>query len=264
MKKALPEIVSIGAYDASLVLKITETPPRRVWLYEIEVILEDGGTTHVDHEHYPIRAGEVIIGKPGQIRHTTLPFKCLYLHLMTEDEELRALLDALPDVYLPASPRIGELFSQLIEAHTIPETDAGMRAAALLCGLLSELIRDARYVAGAANERRSHADTVARAIAFMDENLCQNITLEQIASYVYLNRFYFRKIFIAATGRTPYRYLLERRLAQAQKLLMTTDLSIGAIARECGFSSQSYFNQVFARELGCTPMGYKRQMSLRY
>ncbi len=265
MKKVFPEIIALGAYDASLVHKnISETPPRRVWIYEIEVILEDGGISYIDNAAHPVKAGNVIIGKPGQMRHTTLPFKCLYLHLMVEDGELDELLHSMPDIYAPQSGAVTDSLERLISVYTTPESDAGMATASELCALLSNLIRDTRLAAGIPNERKRHADTIERAIEFMNEHFCQNITLEQIADHVYLSRIYFHKLFLAATGRTPYKYLLERRLAHAQKLLMTTELSVGAITRECGFSSQSYFNQVFKRELGCTPVNYKKQMSLRY
>ncbi len=265
MKKSLPEIIALGAYDASLVHKnAEETPPRRVWMYEIESILENGGTTHIDGVDHPVRAGNIIIGKPGQIRHTTLPFKCLYLHLMVDDSELNSIMQAMPDVYRPSSPEVILSLEKLISTYTSPESDAGMQTAADLCSLISNLIRDTRLVSNNAKDRKLRTDVIERAIAFMDDNYCKNITLEEIADHVYLSRIYFHKLFLAATGRTPYRYLLERRIAYAQKLLMTTDLSIGDITAECGFSSQSYFNQVFKRELGCTPKGYKKQMSLQY
>ncbi len=265
MKKTLPEIIALGAYDAALIHKhVTETHPRRVRMYEIESIPEDGGVTHINDDAYPIRAGNVIIAKPGQIRHTELPFKCLYLHLMVEDEELSHILDSMPDLYTPSRSEVMESLSRLISAYTSPETDGGMRVAAELCALLSDLIRDTRLAAGRARTHPKNTDIIERAITYMDQNYCRNITLEEIADHLYLSRVYFHKLFVAATGRTPYRYLLERRLSHAQKLLMTTELSAGAIARECGFSSQSYFNQVFMRELGCTPTGYKKRMSLEY
>ena len=266
MKKEMPEIVALGVYDGELVHKNRmQTPPRRVHLYEIELILEDGGTTYVDDQAYPIRAGNVIIGKPGQMRHTVLPFKCLYLHLVAEDGELAALLEALPDVYTPADPlAIENSLRMLITAYTEPDLDGGMRVAAELCAHLSRLIRDARLTAGVLRERGNQAHIVERAIAYMDANNYQNLTLSDIADHVHLSRIYFHNLFVAATGRTPRRYLLERRIAHARQLLMTTDKSLGQIAMECGFSSQSYFNQVFARELGCSPKEYKREMSLRY
>ncbi len=265
MIKLLPEIIALGVYDASLVHKsAVQTPPRRVRMYEIEAVLEDGGVTYFDSAAHPIRAGNVIIGKPGQMRHTALPFRCLYLHLMVEDDELDGVLRSMPDVYTPSSPALYEALEMLISAYTSPEADAGMQTASELCALLAWLIKDTRLIAGSTAERKSRTDTIERAIEFMNENYCQNITLEQIADHVYLSRIYFHKLFVAATGRTPYKYLLERRLAHAQKLLITTDLSVGEITHECGFSSQSYFDQVFQRELGCTPTGYRKQMSLQY
>ena len=266
MKRAMPEIVALGIYDGELVHKNrTQTPPRRVHLYEIEQILEDGGTTYVDGQDYPIRGGNVIIGKPGQMRHTVLPFRCLYLHLVVEDETLAALLNALPDVYTPADPTaIENSLRALIAAYTAPDPDGGMRVAAELCAHLSRLIRDARLTAGVLRDRGNHAHTVERAIAYMDAHDCQNLTLTDIAEHVHLSRIYFHNLFVAATGRTPRRYLLERRIAHARQLLMTTDKTLGQIAIECGFSSQSYFNQVFQKELGCSPKEYKREMSLRY
>ncbi len=265
MKKSLPEIIALGAYDASLIHKnALETPPRRVRMYEIETILEDGGCSYIDGREYPIKAGSVLIGKPGQMRHTVLPFKCLYLHLMVDDAELDECLRTMPDVYQPTSAALSESLERLISAYTLPQTDAGMQVAAELCTLLSRLIHDTRLSATASRSGGKHAEAVERAIEFMDAHFCQNMTLEQIADRVYLSRIYFHKLFLAATGRTPYRYLLERRLAHAQKLLMTTELSLGEISRECGFSSQSYFNQVFLRELGSTPTEYKKEMLLRY
>ena len=266
MKKAMPEIIALGAYDAALIHKnAAETHPRRVHLYEIETVLEDGGTTYIDGRAYPVRAHHVIIGKPGQMRHTVLPFKCLYLHLLVEDEPLAALLDALPDVYLPTDPTAVELsFRTLISAYTAPDLDGGMHTAAALCEQLSRLIRDARLTTGVARERGNHAQIVERAIAFMDANDCRNLTLSEIADHVHLSRIYFHHLFVAATGRTPHRYLLERRISRARQLLMTTDKPLGEIAVICGFSSQSYFNQVFAKEMGCSPGLYKREMSLRY
>ncbi len=265
MKKSLPEIIALGAYDASLIYKdITATPPRRVWMYEIESVLENGGITHIDNASYPIRAGSIIIGKPGHIRHTTLPFKCLYLHLMVEDEELNKILQSMPDVHMPSSASVIESLENLISAYTAPELDAGMQIASELCALLSKLITDTRLVSGVTHDRKIRTEVIERAIAFMNQNCCKNLTLEEIADHVYLSKIYFHKLFVSATGRTPYRYLSEIRLAYAKKLLMTTDLPVGAVTRECGFSSQSYFNQVFKREIGCTPNEYKKQMSLRY
>ena len=266
MKRAMPEIIALGAYDASLVYRnATETKPRRVHLYEIEEVTEDGGTSWIDGRAYPIRAHHIIIGKPGRMRHTELPFKCRYLHLMVEDEGLAALLEALPEVYLPADPTaLAQSMHHLIAAYTAPDADGGMSVAAALCGYLAALIRDARLTGGTRRETEDSPRIIERAIAFMDAHDCQNLTLCEIADHVHLSRIYFHNLFVTATGRTPHRYLLERRIWHARRLLMTTEMPLSEIAQHCGFSSQSYFNQVFRREVGCTPRAYQKEMSLRY
>ena len=234
-------------------------------MYEIELISEDGGTTHIDEAAYPIRAHHVIIGKPGQMRHTVLPFKCLYLHLLVEDAALAALLDAMPDVFAPTDPSGIEAAARLvITAYTSPDIDGGMRLAGELCAFLSRLIRDARLIAGGGRERVTDATVIERALRYIHEHECQNITLQDIADHVHLSRVYFHNLFLSATGRTPHRYLSERRISRARQLLITTEKPLSEIAAVCGFSSQSYFNQVFRKEVGCAPGQYKKEMSLRY
>jgi AraC-like DNA-binding protein len=55
------------------------------------------------------------------------------------------------------------------------------------------------------------------------------------------------------TGYSPGRLLLHYRLYKALILLHTTDLPIGEIAWQTGFSSQNYFTRAFRKELGLTP-----------
>lgn len=266
MNRPMPELVALGVYDAALVHKNkTETRPRRVHLYEIELISEDGGMTHIENAAYPIRARHVIVAKPGTMRHTVLPFKCLYLHLMVEDSSLSSLLDAIPDVFIPTDPEeIEAAFYRLITAYTSPDVDGGMHLAGMLCTFLSTLIRDARLTANSGRESGGGGAVIERALNYIHAHECQNITLQDIADHVHLSRFYFHHLFLTATGRTPHRYLLERRIARARQLLITTEKPLSEIASDCGFSSQSYFNQVFQKEMGCTPGTYKKEMSLRY
>ena len=178
---------------------------------------------------------------------------------------LAALLDAMPDVFTPTDPSgIETAVRVLISAYTSPDIDGGMHLAGELCAFLSRLIRDARLIAGGGREKVTDATVIERALSYIHEHECQNITLQDIADHVHLSRVYFHNLFVAATGRTPHRYLLERRISRARQLLMTTDKPLCEIAADCGFSSQSYFNQVFQKEMGCTPGQYKREMSLRY
>ncbi|MCB6603699.1 helix-turn-helix transcriptional regulator, partial [Erysipelatoclostridium ramosum] len=53
-------------------------------------------------------------------------------------------------------------------------------------------------------------------------------------------------------------YLIRLRVQQAKELLETTNYSIAQISDSCGFSSQSYFSQVFKKACGMTPNAYRK------
>jgi len=99
---------------------------------------------------------------------------------------------------------------------------------------------------------------LAEFLAFIDARLGTALSLDELARRTRLSRSAFTRAFRTATGISPHRYLTERRLAEAQRLLRTTTLPIAFIAQETGFSSQSHFTTIFHAALNCTPAEYRR------
>lgn len=64
--------------------------------------------------------------------------------------------------------------------------------------------------------------------------------------------------FAAESGVTPLRWLLDQRIAAAQRLLERTDLTMTAIAGRCGFGSPVTLRQHFVRRVGVPPDVYRR------
>ena len=84
--KTIPQVIHYGSYDASLIYSnAVSTDLRRTSMYEFEYITDNGGTSYIDEKSYSIQKGGIILAKPGQIRHTDLPYKCLYIHIVTDD-----------------------------------------------------------------------------------------------------------------------------------------------------------------------------------
>lgn len=97
-----------------------------------------------------------------------------------------------------------------------------------------------------------------RAREFIEAHLSDDIGLGDIAAAAGLSPFHFARAFKKATGRSPYRYLIERRIAYARMLLMTTDLPLSEIALASGFSSQQQFTSMFGKIVGTTPARFRR------
>lgn len=98
---------------------------------------------------------------------------------------------------------------------------------------------------------------VARAIAFLRSNYHRPLTLAEIAAVADLSTFHFLRVFKAATGETPYRFLNGIRVERARRYLDRGDLSVTEISRLCGFATPSRLATAFRQETGLSPTAYR-------
>ena len=93
---------------------------------------------------------------------------------------------------------------------------------------------------------------------YIDLHFKEPLTLEQLAEEGHMNKFYLSHAFKKEYGVSPINYMLSKRLDESKYLLAETDLSLSQIAQLLGFSSLSYFSQVFHRTQGITPKEYRQ------
>jgi AraC family transcriptional regulator len=101
---------------------------------------------------------------------------------------------------------------------------------------------------------------VREAQAFMQENLHRDVDLPAIAREASLSPYYFSRAFTAFVGVPPYRYLIQLRVARAQELLRTSELTVTQVCQRVGFNSLSHFTTTFHRHTGTTPTDYRRRL----
>jgi AraC-like DNA-binding protein len=85
------------------------------------------------------------------------------------------------------------------------------------------------------------------------------ITAAEVATAAHLHPNYAMTLFRRVTGTTLGAYLTQCRVAEAQRLLLTTNATTAAIAVEAGFGSQSGFYATFNRLCGMSPGAYRRR-----
>ena len=93
---------------------------------------------------------------------------------------------------------------------------------------------------------------------YINNNLDQELSLEQLASVANMSMYHFARIFRNTIGSSPHRYIVEARMGKAKFLLSRTDKSISEIALDLGYSI-NHFGQVFRRCLGCSPSKYREE-----
>ncbi|MGI6076923.1 MAG: AraC family transcriptional regulator [Fastidiosipilaceae bacterium] len=90
------------------------------------------------------------------------------------------------------------------------------------------------------------------------ENHCEeSISVDYLAEKANFSKYYFIRLFRKVMFCTPYEYLINCRLSKAKRMLLSTDMSVEAIANSLGFSSASHFIKTFRENYGCTPQVFR-------
>ena len=92
---------------------------------------------------------------------------------------------------------------------------------------------------------------------YIDLHFKEPLTLDQLAEEAHINKYYLSHAFKREYGVSPINYMISRRIEESKYLLAETDLSTSQIAQLLGFSSLSYFSQVFRRTQGVSPMEFR-------
>jgi AraC family transcriptional regulator, transcriptional activator FtrA len=98
------------------------------------------------------------------------------------------------------------------------------------------------------------ADTVA----WLEEHLDEPVKVEDLAARAAMSPRTFARRFLAATGSTPYQWLVRQRVQLARRLLEVTDLSVDAVAESSGFCTAANLRKHFTRVVHTSPQAYRR------
>lgn len=93
---------------------------------------------------------------------------------------------------------------------------------------------------------------------YINDHLCECITLEDISSRIHLVEQYVCSIFKKHTGMTVFEYINSERIDLAKRLIAANDLPLIKISEMCGFSDYNYFSRTFKRIVGLPPVYYRK------
>lgn len=116
-----------------------------------------------------------------------------------------------------------------------------------------------RFLKRATAKAEVKDDRIHQILAHIRRNINSQLRIETLAEMACMSKDHFIRIFKRETGETPNAYIAHRKQEKAELLLITTDLSIKAIATTLGYDDASYFNKLFKKHAGLTPQQYRAQ-----
>lgn len=99
---------------------------------------------------------------------------------------------------------------------------------------------------------------IEESLKYIQDHFKERLTLESVASKVFVNPKYFSHVFKREMGISFTEYVIGLKIEFACKLLETTNYHAYRISIECGFSDPSYFNRVFCAQMNMTPQTYRK------
>jgi AraC family transcriptional regulator len=154
-----------------------------------------------------------------------------------------------------------EILGSLMRAITVEVTQGGNSGArfadAMLLAIATQLLRLFGKV-NAAPKGGITGRQLRVVMDYVDAHLERALSVGDLATSVDLSEAHFSRAFKQTTGLAPIKFIAERRLERAKRMLADTPDSLSEIALACGFSDQAHFSRSFAQAFGVSPSALRK------
>ena len=147
--------------------------------------------------------------------------------------------------------KCNRVFSEIYKVWTERKTGYKYKCTAILYEYLSTLI--------VKKSNSAEYKKLESSIKYIDSNLNQKLSIDELAKMCNLCETQYRKIFKKDFGVSPVKYINKLRVNSAISKLTSGYYSMSEISELCGFSEQKYFNKIFKSETGKSPSQYKKE-----
>ncbi len=227
--------------------------------FQIFYVTVGMGELHKDGRIFNISQGQGFMISPHEIvaykGHSDNPWEYYCFSFSGQNAqrylEERGIYSAAP-VFFSHNPQLSEKYAKslLSIAQKNPESDD------LLLGCFLMFASTIRSETANAVES-SHVLYTEKACKYISDNFSLNITIEDIAAHVNVDRSYLYKLFKKRFNLSIQEYMQKVRLQNAEFLLRTTSRALGEISSVCGFNNYSHFSKTFYRHFGKSPRDYR-------
>ncbi|MBR2466880.1 MAG: helix-turn-helix transcriptional regulator [Clostridia bacterium] len=135
-------------------------------------------------------------------------------------------------------------------------TDRSVSASMKVAGAMSILLSDFLDGIGASEANMPKFQSV---LDYIDGHYTENIKLDTLAEIMNISTMYFSNAFKSTFNISPKQYILNKRLAKSQQLLIESELSIKDIAYAVGFENENYFSEFFSSKMGISALKFRNR-----
>ncbi|MBR2847781.1 MAG: helix-turn-helix transcriptional regulator [Clostridia bacterium] len=219
----------------------------------MSISYEFEGTTvyTVNDKEYVVRPGEFIIYGRGCVTSQTTDETGSVTYTLAANPEFCKNHNITDDIvcHIKNDDTLTELFINLVRSC---DTNDNVPESTLVCIKLLEYINKtySSYSVGFDDSCTFSDKQMTKVLTFINRNLFNKITLEDMAAVLGYHPIYFTRVFKKTCGYSPVNYANFMRCRAARQLLLTTDFAPDEIMEMCGFYSMRQFKDMYKKLIG--------------
>lgn len=230
--------------------------------YQLNYITQGSGVFESREGRLPIRAGTVLLIKPGEWHRYQPNRKSGWQeHYIGFDGELasRLLTHPLfnrnpPVLNVGVREDLIDTYYKIFDLVSDEKPGFQQIASGLIMKMLGQLISIEKQK----EFTGKRIEAIIEGARFkIREQVDQALDMKELAHNYNIGYSYFRKMFKSYTGMSPHKYHLELKVMRAKELLLVTDKSVKEISYELGFQSIHYFSRLFKNKVGKSPSEFR-------
>ena len=250
---------------------------------EISLFMNVGGVYKINDKDYEFKSGDVFIMQSG-IPHKVVKTygQGLLYNFIFEQRFLweLSLFDNNAFNVFVGNPRDfkhmldrgnakhNDIVNDIINIyHEFKESKRGYEqmVRVYLMKILITLARDFGYTGDTEFVDEKNVLEISRTMKYINEYYFEKITLSALARMSGMSEAYFGRIFKRLSGVTPLEYINTKRIEKAIEILKEhSNITMYALAKECGFNNTANFNRTFKKLTGQVPSHYRKQQRTAY
>lgn len=232
--------------------------------YTLHFIIDGCGCYQSPTKNYYLKAGEGFILYPHQISYYTpnTHNPWTYYWISFKSNKAHTLLEGISTPSKPifyhheASMHLAKTIYQYSKA-SIPLALKDYQFLSYLYALFYQLKLPNRGTTLPKTPQQCYLDY---ALSYISQFYQKQLTIQEIAEYVHIDRTYLYKLFKDSFGISPKAYLIQYRINKACYLLEHTEIPIKEVAKAVGYDDYSLFSRIFRKQKGVSPQYYRNHL----
>ncbi|MEG0910829.1 MAG: AraC family transcriptional regulator [Ruthenibacterium sp.] len=240
---------------------------------EILLITDGSGTVVLNEKEYAVTKGDLVIYDAG-VHHfeqssTQSPMEASFIAFDTIQLKNLPLNCILP-------PHSGAIFKSGATMQTLSALFAIIKNE--ISGkdeFYVEIAKDAgrallMYIFRILNKTQRNVELINKdnilnkILPYIDKNFLNDISLEDVASQCFVNKYYLSHLFTENFGVSVGQYIRNKKIELAKSYLVDTDLPIAMVADQCGFHDINYFGRSFKKATSLSALQYRKMQHKKH